>query len=283
MDDYAALAAAAERGRLGEGDRARLELLQDVLLEAGVRLDALPGRSVRRQPRAVASVRVSFHTAGEMATAISRDIGGGGLAVVTKDAPPVGTVVPLEIHVDEWAEPLRVRAEVVWERAGAMGVAFRDLSPEDRRRLESFVVKRASLLERVRAALSKRPAAPVQAEVTTRPLVILALSDATLAAASAEVLELEGFAAQELPGPPDGVALVADAERALAAQEKLLGVPLVLVNISGPDALAGRLTSLKVAAFVKRPATPRAVLDAVARVALERPSSARPGAGDGVR
>jgi uncharacterized protein (TIGR02266 family) len=72
----------------------------------------------------------------------SRDISVGGMFIETKTPFPEGSVVKLRFHLDDGGPIVPVDAEVRYMMDKlCMGVAFIDLSPSDRNRIETYVTK----------------------------------------------------------------------------------------------------------------------------------------------
>lgn len=172
-----------------------------------------------------------------------------------------------------------------------MGVTFTHFTGDAERRLKEMLVQDASLLKRVRSVLNadvrellltdvrelgKVSAPPPQAaaatEVDRRPPVLVRLSDEKLMALVAEL-----FAQSSLrvvtEGDKGASVFVVDTGTALdVAPAARLGTRIVMVNVSGPDSLVGKLSQLRPAVFVKRPASAAAVLQAVTQLMTPAPA-----------
>lgn len=287
VEEYTALLAQGNARALSDEERQRLELMRDLILEAGVALDAEGNSRNQRAPRTKVALEVSFQSAKDAARSLSRDIGTGGISLQTDQTLPNGSSVQMQIAIPGWASPMKVEGEVVWARDGAMGVAFRGLTPAQQEDLKKLVSEAPSFLDRMRSSLGtrgnqplvsvkvtaaeERPAeAPPPTPAPTRAAgVLVRLTDRALAASIADMLSLNGIiAAEKLPEHVTPKAIVADPPRASEAVNELPGLPVVFVNVSGPDALIGRLSRLPYVHFVPRPATSEALLQAV-RKALQ--------------
>jgi hypothetical protein len=109
----------------------------------------------------------------------------------------------------------------------------------------------------------------VEARLSKVSNVVLLLSDDMLADATAELLGQEGIATYDvLPEgmTPDVVA--ATGGHLAAAAKSFPGVPIVAVNLTG-DALVGEMSRLKLAVFVKTPATGASLTRAICGVLLQ--------------
>ncbi|MFP2903764.1 PilZ domain-containing protein [Pyxidicoccus sp. 3LFB2] len=283
LDEYNALLAQQKVKPLSADQEQRLELLRDVLLELGA-LPA-PGSGLPVRPvRADAVLELSFATHEDVVRAYSKNIGAGGLAIRTSRALPVGSTLELRITLPDAPQPLLAHGQVAWSREDSMGVAFTQLPPEGERRLKAFLAADASLLNRVRSVLKTdviellktdvrelgkgpAPQAAQAQEVDTRPAVLVRLLDARLTALVTELFTQQGL---RIVTETDKAAsiLVVDTGTALDVLRAAgrPGVRTIMVNVSGPDSLVGRLTHLNPAAYVKHPATAASVLQAVVRL-----------------
>lgn len=268
---YQTLLATQKSRELTPDETQQLDLLQDVILEANSALDADVAHKPRRTVRADYVVDVTFNTSADAAASYSRtrDLGAGGLSLATPRPLPKGTRLELQLRVPGWAVPVVAAGVVAWSRAGAMGIAFEQLAPADAKRLRSLVAANSSMLQRLRSAVAAREVTPVTARlsVSAQPVVLVRLGNADLAEAVLEVLELRRYRpALELPTDQAANLVLADTDHAIAALARQPNVPLVLVNASGPEALLGsRLAQLRPSGFVRRPATPDGILQAVLR------------------
>lgn len=212
------------------------------------------------------ALEVGFASSIDAARAWSRDLSAGGIALQTTSRLPVGTQLQLVLHIPAFDEPLEVEGEVAWSRDDAMGIAFRSLAPEAERRIRELVALHSSVKERVLSAIGRPPAStPAPARLQRRDGgVRLFLNDALAADVLSEILRDAGYRVLDewlRAGRPDVV--VADPERLEEAMQNHPGVPLVLLKVSGPDALVGRLSRAPVSRFVPRSAPLAAVCDAV--------------------
>ncbi len=275
MAEYEALRAAQNAGPLGEQESQRLELLKDVLLEAGSAMESEQAQLPPRAPRAPVALEVQFGDAADAARAYTRDISTGGLAISTSRPLPQGTRVNIQVKVPGLSESVRALGEVVWSRPDAMGIAFHTIEPGVHSRLKQLVVDHTSLLARLGGLFGMSPSGPAPARLTGGgATVCLRLSEEVLADVCAELLGLHGFVVYDSAperGPLD--VAVADAHTLSAVVAACPDVPLIIVNASGPEALVGKLAALRPRAWVNRPASAASVLDAVRR-SLPRSASA---------
>ena len=285
LEEYVALQAQEQSRPLTAEQQQRLELLRDVLLELG----ALPSEQCSVAPRPVradAVLELAFATQDDVVRAFSKNIGAGGLAIRTSRSLPVGSRVELRIKLPDAPELFVARGQVAWSREDGMGVAFTQLPAGGERRLKELLVRDASLLKRVRNVLrtdvrelltsdvrelGSAPASAPQAaqavEVDTRPLVLVRLSDTRLMALVAELFTQKGIRVVTESDKPVPLVVV-DASSALdvLTSAARLGTRTVMVNVSGPDSLMGRLSNLNPAAYVRHPANAAAVCHAVERL-----------------
>ncbi|WP_164013254.1 PilZ domain-containing protein [Pyxidicoccus trucidator] len=283
LDEYNALVAQQKSRSLSADEEQRLELLRDVLLELGALPPAGSGLPVR-PARADVVLELSFATHEDVVRAYSKNIGAGGLAIRTSRALPVGSTLELRITLPDAPQPLLAHGQVAWSREDGMGVAFTQLPPEGERRLKTFLAADASLLNRVRSVLKTdviellktdvrelgkgpAPQAAQAQEVDTRPIVLVRLLDARLTALVTELFTQQGLRIVAETDKPASI-IVVDTGTALDVLRAAgrPGARIVMVNVSGPDSLVGRLTNLNPAAYVKHPATAASVLQAVARL-----------------
>lgn len=276
LDEFNALAAQSAARKLSEDEEQRLELLRDVLLELGA-LPA-PGGKSARAPRIEAVLEVSFKTGDEVGRAYSKDIGSGGIAIKTSRVLPPGSSIELRIQLPDAGQPVVAEARVAWSRSGEMGVEFVRLAVPHEKRLKQYLLRDERLLDRVRSVLTKdvreigkidAPTAVAAAEVDTRLPVLVQLSDAREQKVVTEVLRQAGLrvlAAGSGVRPAVVVAEPATAAEVVAAAR----TPLILMNASGPDALAGRSAQLNPDAYIRRRAPVVEVLEAVKRLMPDR-------------
>jgi len=290
LEEYTALLGQQQSQALSAEQQQRLELLRDVLLELG----ALPPEASAlpiRPARADAVLELSFATQDDVVRAFSKNIGAGGLAIRTPRALPVGSMLELRIKLPDAPELLVAHGQVAWSREEGMGVTFTQLPADGERRLKELLVKDASLLKRVRNVLrtdvrelltadvrelgSTPTAAPKAAEaveVETRPLVLVRLSDARLMTLVSELFTQKGIRVVTESDTPVPLVVV-DASSALdvLTSAARIGTRIVMVNVSGPDSLVGRLSHLNPAAYVRHPASAAAVFHAVDRLLTASP------------
>ncbi|MCP3140615.1 TIGR02266 family protein [Pyxidicoccus xibeiensis] len=290
LDEYNALQEQQKRQPLSPEQEQRLELLRDVLLELGA-LPAPGSGQPARPARADAVLELTFATQDDVVRAYSKNIGAGGLAIRTSRPLPVGSTLELRITLPDAPQPLQAFGQVAWSREDGMGVAFTQLPAEGERRLKAFLTADASLLKRVRSVLktdvvallktdvrelgkAPAPQAAEAQEVDTRPMVLVRLTDTRLMTLVTELFTQQGVRVVTETDKPAPI-IVVDTGSALDVLRAAgrLGARVVMVNVSGPDSLVGRLTNLNPAAYVKSPATAASVLHAVAR--LLGPAEAR--------
>jgi len=266
LEEYTSLE--TRKASLSEADRQRAERLRDVLLEVGAVVESEETQRPARVPRAPVSVEVVFSTPGDAVRAYTKDIGVGGFAISTRKPMPKGSTLQIQVRVPGWDTPLAAQGEVVWTTEEAMGIAFQQLSSTDERKLKQLIAENTSLISRLRSALSKEQAKAVPARVQGGGSVVaLQLGDEVLADVTAEVLGLNGYLVYDVP--PEGrlpEVVVADPARLSNAVAVFPGVPLIAVNASGPEAFVGRLSSIRPALYVKRPASAAKLLEAVRAV-----------------
>lgn len=281
LDEYKALLEQQKSRALSPEEEVRVELLRDVLLELGAL--GPEGELPVRPARADALLELTFATQEEVVRAYSKNIGTGGLAIRTTRALPVDSTVELRLKLPDTPQPLVAHGRVVWSREDGMGVAFTQLTGDAERRLKELLVQDASLLKRVRSVLNadvrellltdvrelgKATVPPPQAaaavEVDRRPPVLVRLSDEKLLALVTELFTQSGLRVVTEADKAASV-IVVDTGTALdvVGAAARLGTRIVMVNVSGPDSLLGKLAQLRPAAFVKRPASAAAVLQAV--------------------
>lgn len=267
LRDYTALLMDQKVRPLTPEELQHTELLRDVLLEAGSILDAAESHRPRRSPRAELALDVQFGTleAAARACTQTRDVGVGGLSLASDLKLAVGTVLSLKLGIPGVPSPLQVHGKVAWTKEGSLGIAFQELTPEVQESLKSLVANNEGFLGRLRTSLGKPASAPARAVIKGRRNVLLGLPEGDLKEGVLELLALAGLAATDAMAD-DSLApniLVADTENVGPLVAKHAQVPLVLVGVSGRGALMGKLTALRPQAFVKRPATPSAILEAV--------------------
>jgi uncharacterized protein (TIGR02266 family) len=265
LDDYRRLSALERTGKLLEADRTTLALIKDVLLEEGALQEAGAHHGgVPRLPRAPLSMEVQFPDEKEMARAMTRDLSPTGVAIATAKPLPVGSRLRMKVKVPGWSEPLAVGGQVMWAKDGSMGVAFQELAADDERRLKDLVLERTSLISKLSAAFGREKEKAAPAVTSSWTSVLLRLSDEVLADVTAELLGVHGFLAFEDPPPeakPDVV--VVDVTTAAAVVRAWRNTPIVMINVSGPEALMGELATLRPRGFVRRPASAARIVEAV--------------------
>lgn len=227
------------------------------------------GAERRTAPRVALALEVSFGTSRDAVRACSRDLSTGGISLRTSARLPVGTPLQMTVHIPGFAVPLELEAEVAWSRPDAMGLAFRNLTSDAARRLRELIDSHSSMKERVLGALGRHtPSQPAPARLQPRDGgVRLSLRDPLTSDVLAELLRDCGMRVLDdriAAGRPDLVVTVP--ERLAETARRHPGVPLVLLGVSGPDALVGAHVWVPVARYVPRHAQPSTVLEAVRSV-----------------
>ncbi len=100
-------------------------------------------RFIRAQSRIVTFI--AFPQTGKVRRALTKDIGAGGVCVITEQLLEPGTMVDLEMTLPDRTAPIRCSAEVVWSRpiggprkegyenpTAETGVKFVRIDPKDR-------------------------------------------------------------------------------------------------------------------------------------------------------
>lgn len=273
LDEFAALKAERLAQGLSSESAARLSILQDVLLEAGMVLASRRSPFPVRSPRVAMAVQVTYRFRDVAARAVTRDVGTRGVCIETDRPLERGTVVLLSMSVPGWERPLETAGEVVWSRADAMGIQLRVLAPEDAVRLRELVASRFDLEGHLRGLL--RDAASERPLVRTGATVAMALDDRVLREASAALLLLHDlFVVDAIPDFAQPAVLVTDRLHAAEMRARYPSCELVLLDATAHDALSGPLAALRISAFVRRPANASGVLAAVQGVLNERPVKA---------
>lgn len=220
---------------------------------------------VIRDARATVSLEVAFQTEGDIVRAYTQDLGVGGISILTTEALPRGTEVTLQLRVPGWSFPVRVGGKVVWSRGDAMGIAFKDIRPDDYDRLRKLVLDYTSPIDRARSRLGYRDEEPVSATVTSRKTALVQLTDEKFTDVVADLLSLSGVVAVSdwISGSRPNV-IVAERATACSVPVTFQTVPVVLANTSGPNELLGsRAALLHAVAFVPRPASAVKIVEAV--------------------
>jgi uncharacterized protein (TIGR02266 family) len=96
----------------------------------------------RLNPRVPLGVPVSYRSGQTIATAVTLNLGRGGLAVRTLNPLSPGLLVELKFRLPGKAE-IEVRGRVVWsDRKAGMGVQFERVSPADQRAIDALTGSR---------------------------------------------------------------------------------------------------------------------------------------------
>lgn len=275
LDEFNALTSAASTRTLSGEEQQRLELLRDVLLELSASSPTPTFQA--RHARVEAVLEVSFSSKDEVARAYSKDIGAGGIAIRTTRVLAVGSAIGLRIKLSGSDAAINAQGRVAWAREGEMGVEFVQIAAPDDARLRQHLVGDVRLLSRLRTVLTtdvrelgkvQAPDAVSASELDTRPLVVVALSDPHEQGVVTEVLQQGGVRVAPVSSGMRPAVIVADTGTVLTITIAV-GVRLVMMNVSGPDALTGKHAQLRPAAFIRRRAPVLEVLQAVTRLMTE--------------
>jgi uncharacterized protein (TIGR02266 family) len=125
-----------------EGDLTAAELRRWIAIKRMLSRSFSPGLSQahadqRASPRVPTRLGASFGTLGEIRRSLMTNLSCGGVFLRTDDLVDLGTRLELCIHIDESAEDIRVRAEVVSQNvgpgfgSGERGMGLRFLDPDD--------------------------------------------------------------------------------------------------------------------------------------------------------
>jgi hypothetical protein len=145
-----------------------------------------------RDERALVSLDVAFSTPRQVVEAYSEAVGVGQIALQTNDTLRKGTELTVRMRVPGWAAPIQACGRVTWSRADAMGIAFTQLSADEKQRLEQLVQENTTLMERVKRQLSRQVERPVPAHVRAQRTTLLQLQDEMLSDVVAELLGQSG-------------------------------------------------------------------------------------------
>lgn len=112
------------------------------------------GRERRRFTRVNAPVPVTLTSHNNFYAGVNNDISEGGIFIVTKTPPSIGTFVELGLVLEAGGEPIPIRGVVRWQRFPSpnidappgVGIQFLDLADEVCARLRAFVAQRDTLL-----------------------------------------------------------------------------------------------------------------------------------------
>ena len=72
-------------------------------------------QSLRAHSRLTASIKL--HPTGEVGTALTKDISGSGVCLLTEQPIEVGTPVEVEVTLPDSEKPVRFLGQVMWSRA----------------------------------------------------------------------------------------------------------------------------------------------------------------------
>lgn len=263
IGNYEVLAEAGKSRPLSAEENAAFEKLHDDILAAS----SAAKSQERRTPRARLGLQVHFKDASDAAHAFTRDVGLGGMSIVTSRPLRKGTLLQLSLDVAGEGAPIAAVGEVVWVSPNAMGVAFREMASADARRLKNMVVANLSFIERLREALKTRGPS-VEARLSLKLPIVLALSDDSLSAEVARAFGDRGLVVANVASKAvHPAALVADLSCVAAAADQHPFIPLILVNATQADGVVARLKGMRPACVIGPPATAGAVLDALEHLA----------------
>ena len=99
----------------------------------------------RTAPRIKTSMALAFSSNGDFLCGHIMNISCSGLFLNTETVLPVGTELALRIRLPEDLESMAIAGRVVWAKQAAcaspsgMGIEFVRTSPEDRRKINSFI------------------------------------------------------------------------------------------------------------------------------------------------
>ena len=99
----------------------------------------------RRANRASVTVRIDYATVDEIFSEFTRDINEGGVFIETEKPHQAGTEVSMQFHLPGSGEVLRTIGRVVRVSNGrqsapaGMGIEFDELTPSDRRKIDTIV------------------------------------------------------------------------------------------------------------------------------------------------
>ena len=218
--------------------------------------------------RAHVALEVAFETPAEAVKAYSENVGVGQLSIAAKDVFPKGVEVSLKVRVPGWATPLMTTGKVTWSRPGAMGLAFVSLQQSERELLHKLVMDNTTKLDRVKRQFSRMMEQAVPAKVTARFTALVRMADEMLADGVAELLnESHLFATTNSTHGSRPNLVVLDVGGARALDEAFRQLPVVMVNMAGPNELAlNRLPFMTVKGWVPKPATPAKIVQAVGQI-----------------
>jgi hypothetical protein len=95
----------------------------------------------RKHLRAAAGLEVHVLEPDDLQGLVTSTIGAGGISILMRAPPPVGTPLALSIRVPQRKVPLFVKAQVAWVREGEIGAIFTDAVQSDRELLEAMAVR----------------------------------------------------------------------------------------------------------------------------------------------
>jgi hypothetical protein len=140
IDEILELAEQATEGGLLDRQRPKWRTLVTQLLGSIHESTPAEGADRRRELRATIEILVHISAPSELASVATSSVGSGGLSIRVPEVLPAGTPVELSIQLEHRPQPIAVKAQVVWSRAGELGVAFVDIFQGDRELLEAMAV-----------------------------------------------------------------------------------------------------------------------------------------------
>jgi len=138
IDEILELAEQATESGLLDRQRPKWRTLVKELL-GGIH-DSPAGAERRHDLRATIEILVHITAPAELASVATSSVGSGGLSIRVPEALPPGTPVELSIQLEHRPQPIPVKAQVVWNKPGELGVAFVDIFQGDRELLEAMAV-----------------------------------------------------------------------------------------------------------------------------------------------
>ena len=106
----------------------------------------------RKTPRTSTVIQVDCHTVDSFFTDFADNVGAGGMFIATPKPLEPGTPLSLEFLLPECNYPIRVKAEVMWnrdetsvEQRRGMGIKFENLSPDAKDKINTIVKRLRSV------------------------------------------------------------------------------------------------------------------------------------------
>ena len=115
-----------------EADKRERLLARYIVPEKGV--------PVRRKPRYVTTLKVTYQTPTDFVVDYTRNISSGGIFVDGREAPDVGSEILFKLYPPGHENPIDLTGRVTWKRPrGGFGVRFKKTSKTVRSRLDQLV------------------------------------------------------------------------------------------------------------------------------------------------